>query len=224
MVRLARRSSRVRLLALVPVAAALVACTSSAAQVSEDVPLLFAPPPATTVVAPSTTHLRAATTAPTTIAAEPTTTTLALPVPHPVPDPGTVEPVVPLATFELPAIGVSQTMHEGVTLGTLDLGPGHWPGSALPGQIGNMVVGGHRMSHTHPFRDLDLLVPGDELVITDAAGRHVYRVVRTEIVDPDAMWILEQTPASTATLFACHPKGSTKQRIVVHLELDTTTA
>ena len=149
----------------------------------------------------------------------PTTSTLPLPIPSPVPDPGTVEPEVPLATLEVPKIGLSTTMYEGVTLSTLDRGPGHWPGSAMAGQTGNMVVAGHRMSHDHPFKDLDLLTPGDEMIVSDAVGRHVYRVVGTDIVQPEAMWILDQTPASTATLFACHPKGSTRQRIVVHLEL-----
>ena len=89
----------------------------------------------------------------------------------------------------------------------------------MAGQLGNMVIAGHRMSHDHPFRDLDLLAPGDEMVVTDGSGRHVYRVTGTDIVEPEALWILDQRPASTATLFACHPKGSTKQRIVVHLEL-----
>ena len=196
------------------------ACGGSPTEAVEDVPMLVAAPSSTaasTTTAPATTSTTPAST--TTVA--PTTTTIALPVPAPVPAAGTVEPVIELATIEIPKLGVSKTMYEGVTLGTLDHGPGHWPGSALPGQIGNMVIAGHRMSHDRPFRDLDLLVPGDEVVLTDAAGRHVYSVVSTEIVEPAALWILDQTPASTATLFACHPKGSTKQRIVVHLELAT---
>jgi sortase A len=169
-----------------------------------------------TTVAPATTQ------APTTVApttAAPTTSTIPLPIPAPVPDPGAVEPEIPLGTLEVPKIGLSTTMFEGVTLSTLDRGPGHWPGSAMAGQTGNMVVAGHRMSHDRPFEDLDLLAPGDEMIVTDATGRHVYRVVGTDIVQPEALWILDQTPAATATLFACHPKGSTKQRIVVHLEL-----
>ncbi|MEY3493869.1 MAG: hypothetical protein RL413_1287, partial [Actinomycetota bacterium] len=48
----------------------------------------------------------------------------------------------------------------------------------------------------------------------------VYRVTRTEVVTPEAMWIVDQTPAATATLFACHPPGSTKERIVVFAEFD----
>ncbi len=45
-------------------------------------------------------------------------------------------------------------------------------------------------------------------------GRYVYLVNKIQIVEPDALWIVSQTPSKTATLFACHPKGSTKQRIV----------
>ena len=208
--------------ALIAVAALFAACGGTTPdEVVEDVPLLVAPritaaPPTT---APPTTAEASTTVPATSTTAAPTTSTIALPIPSPVPDPGTIEPEIQLASLELPAIGLSTTMFEGVTLSALDRGPGHWPGSALPGQVGNMVVAGHRMSHDHPFRDLDRLAPGDEMILTDAAGRHVYRVVSTEIVQPEALWILDQTTASTATLFACHPKGSTRQRIVVHLEL-----
>ena len=110
-------------------------------------------------------------------------------------------------------------MYEGIDLDTLDLGPGHWPGTALPGQQGNVVVAGHRVSHYADFRHLDALVPGDEVVFTTPDGRFVYHVVGVEVVQPDAMWIIEQGGGHTATLFACHPPGSVRQRIVVHLEL-----
>ena len=111
------------------------------------------------------------------------------------------------------------TMLEGIRLTTLDRGPGHWPGTAMPGRAGNVVVAGHRTSHTKPFRRLDALAPGDEVIFTMPDGRFVYRVVGTEIVTPDRIDITNQTSAKTATLFACHPPGSTKQRIVVHLVL-----
>ena len=77
----------------------------------------------------------------------------------------------------------------------------------------------HRTSKARPFRHLEQLVPGDEVIFATDTGRYVYHVVRTEIVTPDAMWIINQTEAYTATLFACNPVGSTKQRIVVFLEL-----
>lgn len=111
-------------------------------------------------------------------------------------------------------------MFEGIRLPTFDMGPGHWPGSAMPGQVGNVVIGGHRTEGNADFGDLDLLQPGDEVIITDNAGqRFTYLVDKTEIVDPFSAVIVGQTPAKTATLFACHPKGSTDQRIVVSLTL-----
>lgn len=190
------------------------AAASSASSAAPAAPTAVTTPAATATTAPpaptTTTPL-----ALTTLPGEP-----ALPVPEAPPPADAVEPVVQVGSIELPAIGVAKPMYSGVSLAVLDHGPGHWPGTAEPGQVGNVVIAGHRMSHDRPFRDLDLLVPGDEMFLTDAAGaRFLYHVVGTEIVTPDAMWIVDQTPASTATLFACHPKGSTRERIVVHLEL-----
>lgn len=89
----------------------------------------------------------------------------------------------------------------------------------MPGSIGNVVIGGHRTSHDKPFRNIDQLVAGDDVVLTTTEGRFVYKVTSTEVVKPNAIWIIDQTPAFTATLFACHPVGSTRERFVVHLEL-----
>jgi sortase A len=55
--------------------------------------------------------------------------------------------------------------------------------------------------------------------LTDGT-RWTYEMTGTEIVAPDAMHIVAQTPEATATLFACHPKGSAAQRIVAHFRLD----
>ena len=119
----------------------------------------------------------------------------------------------------IPKLGVDMTMYEGIRLTTLDHGPGHWPGSALPGQPGNVVVGGHRTSKHRVFRNVDDLVAGDQIIFSDANGEHVYLVNRVEIVDPTAVWIINPTETPTATLFACHPPGSTRQRIVVFADL-----
>jgi sortase A len=157
----------------------------------------------------------------TTTAAPTTTIASALPVPQPPPaDARAPTPEVVLGTLSLPTIGVSAPMGEGVTLTAVDRGPGHWPGTALPGQVGNVVVAGHRVTNTRPFYDLDRLRPGDHLVFTMADGATwTYRLTRTEIVDDSALHIVNQTPARTATLFACHPKHSAAQRIVAHFEL-----
>ncbi|HET6948863.1 MAG TPA: class E sortase [Acidimicrobiales bacterium] len=129
-------------------------------------------------------------------------------------------PDVVHGTLSLPTLGVTQELHEGVTLTAIDRGPSHWPGTALPGQLGNVVVAGHRTTHSKPFYDLDLLVPGDPLVFTMNDGTvWTYELTATEIVSPDDMHIVDQTPEHRATLFACHPKGSAQQRIVAHFRL-----
>ena len=69
------------------------------------------------------------------------------------------------------------------------------------------------------FRHVDDLVAGDQIIFQDATGEHVYIVSRVEIVDPTDVWIINPTDTPTATLFACHPPGSTRQRIVVFADL-----
>jgi sortase A len=171
----------------------------------------------TTTIAPTTPTTRPK---PTTTTIAPTTTLPPLPVPAaPPPEDGSTDPRVELGAIEIPRLGLTRPMYEGIRLSTLDLGPGHWPGTALPGELGNVVVAGHRVSHNQDFHDLDQLIPGDQVVFRTLAGRHVYRVLSTEIVNPDALWIVDQSYARTATLFACHPPGSVSQRIVVHLEM-----
>ena len=67
---------------------------------------------------------------------------------------------------------------------------------------------------------LDRLAPGDPLVFRMSDGSVLtYELTSTEIVGSDAMHIVDQAPEHTATLFACHPKGSAAQRIVAHFRL-----
>ncbi len=130
-----------------------------------------------------------------------------------------------LGTIRIPKIGLEATMREGVWLTVIDEGPAHWPGTAMPGGWGNVVVAGHRVTHSHPFRDLDLLAPGDEISFTLPDGsNHTYRMTAQLIVDPSEVWIVDQAPGRTLTLFACHPKGSARQRIVVRGEWVSSTS
>lgn len=148
-----------------------------------------------------------------------TTVPLVLPVPDPPPDWRVKDEYLELGTIEIPAIDMTQKLLKGVTLKTFDKGVGQWPGTAEPGQYGNMVLGGHRTSSPKPFRHLDKLKPGDEIVVTTPTERFVYLVRKTEIVDDSALWIVDQEPGYTATLFACHPVGSTAERIVIFADL-----
>jgi len=178
--------------------------------------------PTTSIARASSTTSTSTSTSTTTSTSTSTTTTTTIVLPQPVAPPLDeygVEPVIEVGWIEIPAIDVVMTMYEGIRLTTLDYGPGHWPGSAMPGQIGNTVIAGHRTSKHKVFRNLDQLVPGDEIIFDGVDGRHVYHVTGTEILGPEAMWIVDQTPAFTATLFACHPPGSTRERIVVYADL-----
>jgi sortase A len=130
-------------------------------------------------------------------------------------DPYADVPVVPVGTIVIPRLGLEHTVYEGVWLTVIDHGPGHWPGSAMPGGRGNTVFPGHRVTHSHPFRDLDLLAPGDEVVFRTPAGEFTYAVTSTQIVVPTDMWVVDPTEQPTMTLIACHPKHSARQRIVV---------
>lgn len=174
-------------------------------------------PPSTST---STSTTSTSTTSTSTTSTTSTTTTVAdtLPNPESPPvDPRADVPLVEVGSIEIPKLGVTKPMFEGITLTTLDHGPGHWPGTAMPGHQGNVVIAGHRVSHDKPFRHLERLEVDDEVILTTAEGRFVYKVTGTEVVYPDALWIADQTADYTATLFACHPAGSTRQRIVVHL-------
>ena len=127
--------------------------------------------------------------------------------------------MVEIGTIEIPRLGLSAAIQEGITLPAINRGPSHWPGTARPGELGNVVIAGHRTIYSKPFYRLDRLQPGDPVVMTTPAGRFTY-VVRGVIVVPgEAIDIATQSPAHTATLFACHPPGSARQRIVAKLEL-----
>lgn len=197
-------------------AAACGSTRKSAAPLTQDDPRL-----AVTTLPPATTTATTATAIPTTAApttAATTTTTEALPVPDAVPsDPNAPEAEVRLGSISIPKLGLDAPLFHGVTLTTLNKGPGHWPGTAMPGQIGNVVVAGHRVTHTRPFRHIDQLVPGDTVVFTVDGVPHTYAMTSNEVVTPDQVRIVEQTPEHTATLFACHPPGSAQFRFVVHL-------
>lgn len=124
-----------------------------------------------------------------------------------------------IGTISIPKLGVTQPIFSGVTNNVFDRGVGYWPGTALPGQEGNMVLGGHRTAGVHPFYDIQKLAVGDPILVSRAGRTYTYVVNGTKIVKPTATWILDQTPTGTLTLFSCHPRGTTRQRYVVTASL-----
>lgn len=124
-------------------------------------------------------------------------------------------PVLAIGELEIPKVGLHTPLYAGVWRTVIDHGPGHWPGTAEPGGFGNTVIAGHRSTYTQPFRHIDQLLPGDEIVVRTDAGAFTYEVTGSEVVGATALSIVDQAPGHTITLFACHPVGSAAQRYVV---------
>ena len=114
---------------------------------------------------------------------------------------------------------------EGVGEAQLEQGPGHYPGTSLPGEAGNVAIAGHRTTYAHPFYNLDALSPGDVIYILTAQGLFQYTVNGSQIVAPTNVSVLNTVPGkSTLTLTTCNPRYSAAQRLVVTANLDARTA
>lgn len=123
--------------------------------------------------------------------------------------------------IEIPSLGVSEWMVAGARLSDLEKGPGVFAGSVLPGQTGNLAVAGHRTSYGAPFGDLDRLREGDDIIFTTAGGTFTYVVTGSKVVPPTDVGVLAQTKDSAiATLVTCHPKWTSKNRLIVTAELE----
>lgn len=108
------------------------------------------------------------------------------------------------------------------------LGVGHYEGTALPGQVGNFAVAGHRTTYGKPFARVEELVVGDPVVVRTPETWYVYRVTATAVVRPSQVEVIAPVPgdpvatptAPMMTLTTCHPMYSARERYVVHLLLD----
>jgi len=140
--------------------------------------------------------------------------------PPPVAPPRTAPAVGrPVGVIDIPKIGLDQVIVEGVQAPQLRTGPGHYPGTPLPGQAGNAAVAGHRTTYAHPFYNLNELTPGDRIVITTPQGIFVYAARRTLVVAPTDVGVLDPTVTAQLTLTTCNPRFSAATRLVVHAAL-----
>lgn len=140
-------------------------------------------------------------------------------MPAPLPNPAARVALLKIGRIEIPKIGVDAPVREGVEQMVIDAGPAHWPGTAAFGGWGNVVLAGHRTTHTEPFHRAGELGPGDAIVLSDPTGAYTYQVTGLEVVASGALWITDQHPGRTLTIFTCHPMGSSAQRLVVHAQL-----
>jgi sortase A len=132
----------------------------------------------------------------------------------------------PIGRIEIPRLHVSTIIRAGSDARTLRLAVGYIPGTALPGEPGNIGLAGHRDTFFRRLRDIR---PDDEIRIVTPGGSYTYRVERTRIVNPTDVWVLDPTPRPALTLVTCYPFtyiGSAPQRFIVRatMERDRTAA
>jgi len=137
------------------------------------------------------------------------------------------------ALVRIPRLGGSGhalPVYEGTSLATLAKGLGHYVGTALPGQIGNAAIAGHRMTHGNPLVDIDTIQPGDVVVVESRDRFDVYRVDRHLIVRPTDVSVIDPVPQQPGaaptqallTLTSCEPKFGSRDRYIVFAHLETT--
>ena len=122
-----------------------------------------------------------------------------------------------VAHLQIPTIGVDQYVVEGTAEGDLAKGPGHYVGTAMPGQAGNVAIAGHRTTYGAPFNELNELAPGDSIVLTTDSGETLdYVVTQPPVaVSPNDVAVLNAFGDDRLTLTTCNPKYSATQRLVV---------
>lgn len=135
-----------------------------------------------------------------------------------------------MGRITIPKIDLTKALVQGVRRSDLRDAPGHYPDTVFPGQAGNSAIAGHRTTYGAPFGDLDLLEPGDQIVVETLQGKFFYEVlpqvdpstgdeIGYQIVSPYDVEVLEDKGDNRLTLTACHPKYSARERIVVAAKL-----
>ncbi|HVV30627.1 MAG TPA: class E sortase [Mycobacteriales bacterium] len=135
-------------------------------------------------------------------------------------------PIAGVAILHAERLGASWkwVVVEGVAQSDLAKGPGHYPGTAMPGQVGNFVVSGHRTTHGAPFYDVNEFKAGDAIVVETRDVWYVYKVTGETVVKPSAIEVTYPVPGDKGavptqkliTLTTCNPRYSAKQRLIVH--------
>jgi sortase A len=129
----------------------------------------------------------------------------------------------PVGRISLPTLHRRYVVVQGTDTDSLRKGPGHYPGTPLPGEGGTIGIAGHRTTYGAPFRSIDNLKPGQPIVLDMPYAQFTYRVERTQIVPPTALWITRRVSGpERLVLSACHPLYSASKRIVVFARLADT--
>ncbi|NES15896.1 class E sortase [Micromonospora sp. PPF5-17] len=132
----------------------------------------------------------------------------------------------PVAGLYIPKLDKHWVVVEGVSPADIRYAPGHYPKSAMPGQVGNFSVAGHRIRAT--FWRLDELKPGDDIVVESQSEWFIYKVYQQQIVRPSQVEVVAPVPGKPGakptekllTLTTCNPKFDNYQRLIIHARLD----
>ncbi len=139
-------------------------------------------------------------------------------VPPPIPTPSQEQ----ARRVQIPAIDVDSPIFQGDDWEQLKKGVGQHIGSALPGQVGNLVLSAHNDIYGEIFRHLDKLTPGDEIIVSTDRQSYTYVVRKLEVVDPTDVWVMAPTEHASGTLISCYPYQVNNQRIIVFADLADT--
>jgi sortase A len=124
-----------------------------------------------------------------------------------------------IGRIDIPKIGANYTVIQGTDELSLEKGPGHYPGTALPGMGATVAIAGHRTTYLAPFRRINELRPGNRIVLNMPYGRFTYVVQYHRIVLPTALWVTNNVGYDRLVLSACNPLYSAAQRIIVFARL-----
>ncbi len=120
--------------------------------------------------------------------------------------------------LDIPRIGISVMVVEGVDGGDLRRAAGHIPGTALPGEAGNVGIAAHRDTF---FRPLRAIQRNDTITVSTLQGVYRYRVVSMKVVGPEDIQVLYPTGRDTLTLVTCFPfnyVGPAPKRFIVRAD------
>jgi len=123
-----------------------------------------------------------------------------------------------IGRIEIQRLGLSAMVIEGMNDSTLRRAVGHIPGTALPGQMGNVAISGHRDTFFRPLRNIKR---NDIITLTTLSGVYQYRVVSTKVVGSNDVSVLTSNGRQILTLVTCYPfyfVGSAPDRFIVRAE------
>ncbi len=121
----------------------------------------------------------------------------------------------PIAELRIPSIDTSLIVVQGISRSDLTLGPGHYPNTPLPGQAGNVVIAGHRVTYLHPFYYLDQLSKGQSIFLQTTGLDLKYIVTGVSVVTGNYSRFLDSTARDELTLTTANPKYESSSRLVI---------